>query len=279
MHLFVDNLTNVDFSFLHPTRGLVGETWLASVELHGELDSQGMVVDFGIVKSLIRRWLDEEIDHRLLVPKDSPSLLKLDKSNSGYHLHWAYQNKEIRSQCPAQALTEINSQVITVESVSNWCIEKLMPQFPASLKKLKLSFSPEHIEGPYYHYSHGLKKHQGNCQRIAHGHRSRISILKDGEPSHSEMQRWAHKWQDIYIGTREDYVESNNINNQAFSYKTSQGEFYLELPKSQCYLLNTDTTVELIAQHIAQTLKEENPQHNFTVKAYEGLAKGALVEI
>ena len=64
MLLFVDHLTNVDFSFLDERRGLLGETWLANVQLQGDLDDQGMVCDFGIVKKRLRQWLDEELDHR-----------------------------------------------------------------------------------------------------------------------------------------------------------------------------------------------------------------------
>ena len=70
MRLFVDNLTNVDFSYLCPVRGLLGETWLAHIELTGALDAQGMVCDFGIVKKHLRDWLDSELDHRLLIPTD-----------------------------------------------------------------------------------------------------------------------------------------------------------------------------------------------------------------
>ena len=51
MRLFVDQLTNVDFSYLCPARGLLGETWLASIQLVGSLDEQGMVCDFGTVKN------------------------------------------------------------------------------------------------------------------------------------------------------------------------------------------------------------------------------------
>jgi 6-pyruvoyl-tetrahydropterin synthase len=72
MLLFVDNLTNVDFSFLDAQRGLLGETYLANIRLLGDLDEQGMVCDFGIVKKRVRHWLDTELDHRLAVPIHSP---------------------------------------------------------------------------------------------------------------------------------------------------------------------------------------------------------------
>ena len=68
MHLFVEKLVNIDFSYLDVTRGLVGETWWASTSLEGALDQQGMVCDFGTVKKVLREWLDREIDHCLLVP-------------------------------------------------------------------------------------------------------------------------------------------------------------------------------------------------------------------
>ena len=59
--LFVDNLTVLDFSYFHPTRGVVGESWIVDVELVGDLNDEGMVFDFGHVKNcsrprLIRAW-------------------------------------------------------------------------------------------------------------------------------------------------------------------------------------------------------------------------------
>ena len=99
MRLFVDNLINVDFSFLHPTRGIVGETWLASVELIGDLDEQGMVCDFGIVKKMLRHWLDEEIDHRLLVPCSAPALVSLN-DNEVCKLDWKTPKGIIAMEAP-----------------------------------------------------------------------------------------------------------------------------------------------------------------------------------
>ena len=74
MQLFVDNLTNVDFSYLDDQRGLVGETWLASVLLDGGLNQTSMIWDFGVVKKVLRDWLDDQLDHRLLVPIQSQRL-------------------------------------------------------------------------------------------------------------------------------------------------------------------------------------------------------------
>ncbi|WP_282073439.1 hypothetical protein, partial [Janibacter hoylei] len=75
---------------------------------------------------------------------------------------------------PDQAFALVEAETITAESVAAWCVQQLASHFPDSVEKLKLGFHCEQIEDAFYHYSHGLKKHLGNCQRIAHGHRSRI---------------------------------------------------------------------------------------------------------
>ena len=278
MRLFVDNLVNLDFSYFDHKRGLVGETWLASVELEGTLDEQGMICDFGIVKKTLRQWLEKHIDHCLLVPALS-SHVEHDVNNGEASAKINLANGEyIICRSPEQAITPTATRDISPSDVAEWCISQLEPLFPQSVSSLSLYFKPETIPGDYYHYSHGLKKHDGNCQRIAHGHRSKIEIFLDGCYAEKEMNRWSTVWKDIYIGSHEDLVESHKQSGvYVFEYSAEQGAFYLEIPKSRCYLIQSDTTVELIAQHIASTLKAEQPSKRYIVKAYEGLAKGAIV--
>ena len=286
MRLFVDNLTNVDFSYLHAERGIVGETWLANIELIGELDEQGMICDFGIVKKVLRNWLDTEIDHRLVVPANAPNLKKLDLNTSSTKLKWAYTSDSaddlLTMQAPQQALCVVDNAIeVTPESVATWCLEQLKPLVPSSVIEIKLTFTIEPINTPFYHYSHGLKKHDGNCQRIAHGHRSKINIWKNEQLDLALMQTWAERWKDIYIGSESDEVDVADLKTShiAFAYTAQQGDFFISLPRRVCYLMNTDTTVELIAQHIAQQLKTNDPANNYRVKAYEGLSKGAIVDL
>lgn len=280
MHLFVDNLTNVDFSYLDPERGMLGETWLAHVQLDGSLDEQGMVCDFGVVKKTLRNWLDEELDHRLAIPVNSPNLTLVDEGDY-LDITWTYNKagdapKTIRCRSPRQAIALVEAESISPASTAQWCIAQLMPMFPASLQTLALQFTTEAIAGAFYHYSHGLKKHGGNCQRIAHGHRSSIEILKNGERSASLEADWAERWNDIYIGSTEDLVAEDE-QQLHFAYQAEQGDFSLSMPKADCYMITTDSTVELIADHIAGVLKDENPDSAIAVKAFEGIGKGAKV--
>lgn len=281
MRLFVDNLTNVDFSYLCPIRGLVGETWLAHVELTGELDNQGMVCDFGTVKKSLRNWLDDQLDHRLLVPADHPQV-NHKEDGEDIDIEFTLTPKAapetiIRTRSPRDSVTLVDTTTINPESVAQWCINSLTGLFGTAIQEIRLTFTPEVIDGPYYHYSHGLKKHKGNCQRIAHGHRSRILIWRNDVLCRDTMQYWADKWQDVYIASNEDCIDKTPYS-ASFAYTSQQGPFQLTLPLQQCYFIDTDTTVEFIAQHLADQISQQHPGERITVKAFEGIAKGAIAQ-
>ncbi len=279
MQLFVDNLTNVDFSYLDDQRGLVGETWLASVLLDGGLDQTSMIWDFGLVKKVLRNWLDDQLDHRLLVPVNSQRLT-YEVNNDRITLSWSFGKNDILTMdAPLQAVALVDAEHINEQTASQWSLKQLASYFPENLEHIQLNFEAEDINSAFYHYSHGLKKHDGNCQRIAHGHRSRIQIWRDGSRDNELESSWAERWTDIYIGSEEDLISINSEKQMHFAYDAPQGHFELTLPESVCYMMKTDTTVECIATHIAQTLHTENPNSSITVKAFEGLHKGAIFEI
>lgn len=277
MKLFVDNLTNVDFSYLHPQRGLMGESWLVQLELDGSLNEQGMICDFGIVKKEVKRWFDLWVDHALVVPTGMPRLSH--STSEGYtEVEWLYANGE-RFYCrsPQQAICLVGMPEINEHTLAEWCRDKLLELFPQEVKGLKISFVPERIDGAFYHYSHGLQKHDGNCQRIAHGHRSKIEIYLNDQREQALEAEWAERFKDIYIGSESHLVEKcEDIHH--YAYQAPQGEFAIALPSSVCYLIDTDSTVELIAAHLAKELKKAHPEERVMVRAYEGVGKGAIAE-
>ena len=276
--LFVNNLTNIDFSYLDPQRGVVGETWLLDVELTGELDEQGMVFDFGDVKPLIKQFADNSIDHSLAVPETAVEWLAAPGNNSDTkRFRYALSDGGlIEHTSPSEAICVLPMATIEPEPVARWLEAELLPQLPGNVKALTIMLRPEEISDAYYHYSHGLKHHGGNCQRIAHGHRSRVQLFENGVRLPELEQQWAERWCDIYIGSVEDLVETvelNGIPHYRFAYQAAQGSFELTIPKNRCDLMETDSTVELIAAFIHQQLHRPG----LKVRAFEGLAKGAVV--
>ncbi|MCV6588852.1 MAG: 6-carboxytetrahydropterin synthase [Marinobacterium sp.] len=277
MKLFVDNLTNVDFSYLHPQRGLLGESWLVQLELDGSLNSQGMICDFAIVKKVVKDWFDSTIDHSLVVPMAMPGL-QVERDQGYTSVSWQALQGDGSCYSPDQAITLTDLHEITEQGLALWCRQQLQALFPPEyVQGLRLSFRAEPTTGPFYHYSHGLQQHDGNCQRIAHGHRSKIEILIDDE-RHSELeQQWAKTLRDSYIATRAHLVEQTD-EAHSYAYQAPQGRFELVLPADACYLMDTETTVELIACHLADVIKQDFPQQKVTVRAFEGVGKGAIAE-
>ncbi|MBS3803198.1 MAG: 6-carboxytetrahydropterin synthase [Oleiphilaceae bacterium] len=280
-HLFVDNLTVIDFAYLDPDRGLVGESWIADVVLGGELDDQGMVFDFSDVKKTIKRVIDERVDHRLVVPTDHPGLT-VDPAAPNTLTWTLTDGSRIVHRGPREAFVMVSGETLTTSAVAGLLEAELSAVLPDNVKSIRVGLREEDIDGAYYHYVHGLKKHRGNCQRIAHGHRSPIRIRRNGQRDPALEQTWAQRWRDIYVGTEEDVSERltdpDGTQYVAFEYQANQGDFHLTLPASRVYMMQTDTTVELIASHIADQCKAERPGERIQVRAFEGVGKGALAE-
>ncbi len=281
MKLFVDNLTNVDVSYLDPKRGLVGESWLAGLLLEGELNEESMICDFGIVKKNAKQWLDQYVDHTLVVPEKMDGL-KIEEKDGFLTVSYPHpKGGQFNCYGPKEAFCIIDAEVVDPSTLSDWIAKRLTGSIPGNIAHMRVALNTELIGGAYYHYSHGLKKHDGNCQRIAHGHRSKIEVYIDRTRQPELEKAWSSKWKDIYVGTAEDLVkqaEIDGVQHNFYEYQAPQGRFTLSLPSACCYDVDSDTTVEQIANHIAQCFKQEHPDRAVSVKAYEGVAKGAIAE-
>lgn len=293
MQLFVDDLTVIDFSYLCKKRGIVGESWIVDVLLDGSLNEQSMVLDFAIVKKQIKAIIDDAVDHKLLLATQEKALTV---KNSTYHqnhqtLDFISDRASYFLQSPKCAFALIDSIEITIESVTDYLNKIIMAKLPNNVQGLTLTLRPENIAGDYYHYTHGLKLHDGNCQRIAHGHRSKIQIFVDDVKNTPLEHDWCKRWQDIYIASEDDRVAKSEIelseqallnltpDHQYFSYTAPQGRFDIAVETKVLDVVDCDSTVELLSDFIARQLKKELPTNRIKVIGYEGVAKGAIVSV
>jgi len=293
MQLFVDDLTVIDFSYLCQQRGIVGESWIVDVLLDGSLNEQSMVLDFAIVKKQIKAIIDDAVDHKLLLPMQEPTLTLEASLHHADHqtIDFITPRASYHLQSPQCAFAAIDCATITIDSVTTHLTKIILAQLPNNVQGLSLVLRPENIAGDYYHYTHGLKLHNGNCQRIAHGHRSKIQIFVDNQKNIELEHQWCQRWQDIYIASEADRVAKADIelssqaeqhltpDHQFFSYTAPQGRFDIAVTANVLDVVDCDSTVELLADFIARQLKKDLPSATIKVIAYEGVAKGAIVSV
>lgn len=75
----------IDFCYGHrllnyagKCRHLHGHNGRAVIAIEApELDYRGMVLDFSDIKQVVSNWIDEQLDHRMLLHKDDPAVTAL----------------------------------------------------------------------------------------------------------------------------------------------------------------------------------------------------------
>ena len=142
------------------------------------------------------------------------------------------------------------------------------------VEALRVRLRDEIIDGAAYTYSHGLRHHSGNCQRIAHGHRSPLIIERNGVRDTALEAEWAEKLNDRYLAEEGDLIDRPG-RELVFSYEAPQGRFRIRLPRKQVWLLPTPTTIEWIADWLARQIALDSGD-SIRVEAYEGINKGAI---
>ena len=290
MQLFVNDLTVIDFSYCCTERGIVGESWIVDVLLDGSLNEMSMVLDFAVVKKQIKAIIDDAVDHKLLLPMLDNAITVSDSTYREGHEFVDFKSKQgsYNLQSPRCAFAKISSDKIDIVSVTNYLTEIILEQLPKNVQGLTLNLRAENIDGAFYHYTHGLKLHDGNCQRIAHGHRSKIHIYQNGQRSAELEAAWSLRWKDIYLASEADRIaladielsanatENLSADQQLFSYFAPQGRFDIAVPSNILDVVDCDSTVELLADFILRQLKQQSPDNEFKVVAFEGVAKGAI---
>ena len=61
-----------------------------------------------------------------------------------------------------------------------------------------------------------------------------------------------------------------------FKYVAPQGLFQLAMPAAEVEMIDTDTTIELLAHYIAREVKKQVGEKFVKIVAYEGVGKGAI---
>ena len=274
--LFVDNLTVIDCSLLDNELGLSGASWIVDLSLSGNLDDESMLLDFGVIKKQVKALIDKEVDHKLIVPQASKQCALVIGDDTSVIKFNSNTSQQFSVIAPNSTFCILPSDTINTQVVTAYLNDRLRALLPENISVIDVSLRNEtRDDAVWFRYSHGLKKHNGNCQRITHGHRSRLEIFIDGARDNALEQKWVNRLDNIYIASREDLQESSDGTSQ-FSYRADQGTFKLTLPDHRVYLVNCDTTIEEIAQTLADTVANSVSGKNVKVIAWEGVDKGAI---
>ncbi|MBX2848818.1 MAG: 6-carboxytetrahydropterin synthase [Acidiferrobacterales bacterium] len=68
-----------------PCANLHGHNGKAEISLASDtLDECGMVMDFGDIKSTVKAWIDENLDHKMILGKGDPMIPVLQERNEAF---------------------------------------------------------------------------------------------------------------------------------------------------------------------------------------------------
>ena len=132
---------------------LHGHNYHVDAEIEGRLTDRGLVIDFTLVKPMIRALCDS-LDERWLVPSEHPEL-ELTPRGDG---HTEVSYRDCRYLAPTEEILVLPINNTSAENLASWIgrelVERIGDKFgKTQIQKLRLSVSETPGQWGVYHYS------------------------------------------------------------------------------------------------------------------------------
>ena len=291
--LFVRDVGKIDSAVFDPSLGIIGHSWYVDVWLTGTLDDNGFVFDFSPLKNLIKQTLANTLDHALIIPVGS-QMVQYSEFENGER--WILKSRA-RGEAKDARWDYISPKgsVFPVHTVAlkNIAIEQefariLRHRLPSTVTQLAVKLREEQIAPTEasFRYTHGITGHNGLCQRLFHGHRSRMEIYI-GEERRPDLEHFVVReilGNNVHIATLGQVKSGNgevgfrgkSEEPVTLAYSGSLGNFEATMPNNRVFFVEGETSIESIAREIARLIKrEERPNDKVRAVCYEGIDKGA----
>jgi 6-pyruvoyl-tetrahydropterin synthase len=303
--IFLSEITRVDCAVFDPSKGVFGQSWNVDVMLTGALGDNGFVYDFAQLKKLVRQVLKTSLDHALIMPINSQAVQfkgmeqstgeKNEKSE--YWLMRSRPSKAVPEHAweyrgPTGSVFPTRSVAVNRQVLEQEVVRSLRHRLPQEIAQIHVALREEEADPTeaVFRYTHGIAGHDGMCQRLLHGHRSRIQIFV-GDERRPDLEHYIARdvlGTNVHIATPAQFKSGNVAPGTrgktrepvVLGYQGSQGRFEAVLPADRVFCVERETSIECIAQEVARLIKrEEAAADKVKVICYEGVGKGAIAEI
>ena len=256
--IFIEAVDTIDCAIYHRQHGVVGVSWHIDVSAKGPVAGDSFFVhDFSELKRVIRNYLRDNLDHRLLLPMT----VKFDGqcwSLPAIDGDWSYT-------CPDRAVSQLPIPTIDHANLGNYLTGIIQEYFVAKIEITVRSL--EDREGYQFNYTHGLPGHAGNCQRLLHGHCGLAKVASQYQLM-MPLQRYVHF-------ANSEHVVDTDSKQLTVSYTSREGKFIATIPRQRVVVLPVQqATIEMISHYLANNV-EQIVGHRVPITCYEGANKGA----
>lgn len=296
--IFLHDVTKIDCALFDPSKGVYGQTYEVDVTVGGPIGKSGFIYDFSHLKKMVRETLKTSLDHALIIPINSQAV-QFRATDQGEC--WQMRSRvgkpvpvesEWQYRGPAGSVFSSRCVALNRQTLEQEFARSLRHRLPQSITSVGVSLREAEFDPTEaaFRYTHGIAGHEGMCQRLFHGHRSRLQIFV-GEERRVDLEHYIVRdvlGTNVHIATpsqfKDGMVEPGTRGKThapvTLAYEGSRGYFEAILPADRVFCVAQETSIECITQELARLVKrEENTVERVKVICYEGIDKGAFAEL